>query len=158
MRATPGVPEFDPVRRMRVLAAALDAPMHAEAHINAPFAEVWTVAADLERELPHLVPGLLSLTVEDGPRGRTARACGPCGREGRFDLVLQPGWCLMQSPEVFGGMAAVAEGGGTRFAVFGGLRPADGAPLDRRPCPRDEARARRVIERARVRVAARWAG
>lgn len=51
-----------------------------------------------------------------------ARARSPLGMRARFDVVLRPGWCLMQSRFVVGGMAAVAERDGTRLAFFGGLR------------------------------------
>ena len=37
-------------------------------------------------------------------------------------MVLRPGWCMMQSRFLIGGMAAVPEAGGTRFALLGGLR------------------------------------
>lgn len=37
-------------------------------------------------------------------------------------MVLRPGWCLMQSRFLIFGMAAVPEGGGTRFAGLGALR------------------------------------
>jgi hypothetical protein len=41
----------------------------------------------------------------------------------RFDGVLRPGWCWLQSRFLLIGMAAVAEpGGGTRVALTGGVR------------------------------------
>ena len=52
----------------------------------------------------------------------TARARGRLGQRARFDVVLRPGWCVMQSRFLIGGMAAVPEAGGTRFAFLGGLR------------------------------------
>ena len=52
----------------------------------------------------------------------TARARGRLGQHARFDVVLRPGWCLMQSRFLTGGMAAVPDAGGTRFAFPGGLR------------------------------------
>jgi hypothetical protein len=36
--------------------------------------------------------------------------------------VLRPGWCVMQSRFLIGGMAAVPDGEGTRFAFLGGIR------------------------------------
>jgi len=41
---------------------------------------------------------------------------------GDLDVTLRPGWCLMQSRFVIGGMAAVPQGPGTLFAGCGGLR------------------------------------
>jgi len=52
----------------------------------------------------------------------TARARGRLGQHARFDVVLRPGWCVMQSRLLIGGMAAAPEAGGTRFAFLGGLR------------------------------------
>ena len=37
-------------------------------------------------------------------------------------LRRRPGWCVLQSRFLIGGMAAVPEAGGTRFAFLGGLR------------------------------------
>ena len=37
-------------------------------------------------------------------------------------MVLRPGWCVMQSRFLIGGMAAAPEAEGTRFAFLGGLR------------------------------------
>jgi hypothetical protein len=58
----------------------------------------------------------------------TARARGRLGQRARFDVVLRPGRCLMQSRFLIGGMAAAPEGEGTRFAFLGGLR-LPGIPL-----------------------------
>jgi hypothetical protein len=52
----------------------------------------------------------------------TARARGWLGQRASFDVVLRPGWCVMQSRFLIGGMAAAPEGDGTRFAFLGGLR------------------------------------
>jgi hypothetical protein len=52
----------------------------------------------------------------------TAHASGRLGQRASFDVVLRPGWCLMQSRFLIGGMAAVPEAGGTRFAFLGGVR------------------------------------
>jgi hypothetical protein len=52
----------------------------------------------------------------------TARARGRLGQRARFDVVLRPGWCVLQSRFLIGGMAAVPEADGTRFAFLGGLR------------------------------------
>ncbi|MFG2231585.1 hypothetical protein ACGFNX_16530 [Streptomyces sp. NPDC048723] len=50
------------------------------------------------------------------------RLCGPIALQDGFDIVLRPGWCLMESRFVRGGMAAVAERDGARVTFFGGLR------------------------------------
>jgi hypothetical protein len=117
------VAELDPVRRMRVLAAATPGAAYAEKLIPVPFSAVWEAASDLEREFPRMVTDLRSFEITSirGER-MTARARGRLGQRARFDVVLRPGWCVMQSRFLIGGMAAVPEADGTRFAFFGGLR------------------------------------
>jgi hypothetical protein len=117
------VAELDPVRRMRVIAAAIPGVAYAEKLIQAPFSAVWEAASDLEHELPRMVTDLRSFEITS-PRGErmTARARGRLGQRASFDVVLRPGWCVMQSRFLIGGMAAVPEAGGTRFAFLGGLR------------------------------------
>ena len=52
----------------------------------------------------------------------TARARGRLGQHARYDVVLRPDWCVMQSRFLIGGMAGAPDGEGTRFAFLGGLR------------------------------------
>ena len=118
------VADLDPVRRLRVLAASVRFPAYvAEVVLPAPPERVWAVAADLERELPRCLPTVRSarITRADGDQLELL-AVGTLGQRARFDVVLRPGWCLMRSRFVVGAMAAVAEAGGTRFAVLGGFR------------------------------------
>lgn len=117
------IAEIDDVARLRVLAAAQPSAVFADGLVDAPFDTVWAVAADLERELPVLLPDVRSLhmTAADGERLR-ARACGYGGLRAQFDIVLRPGWCVMQSRFLLGGMAAVRVGDRTRFAFLGGFR------------------------------------
>jgi len=117
------VAELDAVRRMRVIAAATPGVAYAEKLIPAPFSAVWDAASDLEHELPRMVTDLRSFEITSTRGERmTARARGRLGQHARFDVVLRPGWCMMQSRFLIGGMAAVPEAGGTRFAFLGGLR------------------------------------
>jgi hypothetical protein len=117
------VSELDPVRRMRVLAAATPGVAYAEKLIPAPFNTVWEAASDLEHELPRMVTDLRSFEITSALGDRMiAHARGRLGQRARFDVVLRPGWCVMQSRFLIGGMAAVPEVGGTRFAFLGGLR------------------------------------
>jgi hypothetical protein len=123
MSGTWPVADLDAVARLRVLAAAQPSAMFVEDVIDAPFEAVWAIAADLENELPHVLPDVRSLriTAADGPR-LEAYARGHAGLRARFDIVLSPGWCLMQSRFLLGGMAAVPVAGRTRFAFLGGFR------------------------------------
>jgi len=150
------VTELDPVRRMRVLAAATPGVAYAEKLIPAPFGAVWETASDLEHELPRMVTDLRSFEITSVRGERmTGHARGRLGQRARFDVVLRPGWCVMQSRFLIGGMAAVPEGEGTRFAFLGGLRLPGIRLLD--PILRPAARplARRPISRLEHRLQAR---
>ncbi len=119
------VAEFDAVRRLRVIAATTPGTSMHETLVAAPMESVWAVAADLENELPRwLFPDLRSITVTPASHSDrlVAVALGHSGLRARFDVVLRPGWCLMQSRFLLGGMAATSENGGTRFAFIGGFR------------------------------------
>jgi hypothetical protein len=136
------VAEFDPVRRLRVIAATTPGASIHETVVAAPLESVWAVAADLEGELPRwLFPDIRSITVTPaiGSDRLVARALGRSGLRARFDVVLLPGWCLMQSRFLLGGMAATEEFGATRFALLPAAprpsRPVD-QPSSRWPRPR----------------------
>jgi hypothetical protein len=112
------------VRRLRVVAASTPGSAIRETVLDAPLDTVWAVAAGLEAELPRwLFPDIRSVrvTATGGDRFE-ALMTGHSGLRARFEVVLRPGWCVMRSRFLLGGMAAVAEGGGTRFAVLGGFR------------------------------------
>jgi hypothetical protein len=47
---------------------------------------------------------------------------GRLGQRARFDVLLRPGWCWMQSRLWVGGIAARQESAGTRIGFLGGLR------------------------------------
>ncbi|GHI06327.1 hypothetical protein [Streptomyces cellostaticus] len=147
----------DPVRRLRVLAAGLHAGMYREERIPLPYERVWAVAADLSAELPHLVPFLHAFQVPAGDADRKqARAVARSGLREDFEVRLAPGWCLMQSRLIVGGMAAVPEDGGTRFAVLGATRPTALRPVQwlyghLLGGRRGRAFVGRVTERARLR-------
>lgn len=120
----------DPVARLRVIAAGLRPAMYAEERLELPYHRVWAVAADLSGELPYLLPFLREFRVPPGDADRKAAvALGPLGVQASFEVRLAPGWCLMQSRLVVGGMAAAPDGDGTRFAVLGATRPAVLQPL-----------------------------
>lgn len=117
--------ELGPVRRLRVLAAATPGTVYAEDAVDADFDTAWALISDLEHVLPHLITDLRSfvITASDGDR-LTASARGRLGQRARFEVVLRPGWCVMQSRFLTGGLAAEPDGtgSGTRVAFFGGLR------------------------------------
>lgn len=146
------VADLDPIRRLRVLAAAVPGAVVAEATLDAPFEQAWAVAADLERELPRYLPDVrvFTITNRDGER-LEARARGYAGLRARFDIVLRPGWCIMRSRFLLGGMAAVPDGDRTRFAFLGGVH----IPAQRLATPALTAIGRRAAPRAVERFAAR---
>jgi hypothetical protein len=114
--------ELDAVRRLRVLASA-SGGLYAEGVIAAPFETVWAVAADLEGELPRYLPDVrwLRVTATSGER-LEAHARGRLGVRARFDGVLRPGWCVLQSRFLIGGIAAVPDGQRSRVAFLGSFR------------------------------------
>ena len=115
---------LDPVRRLRVLAASVQIPVYvSEIVLPAPPDQVWPVAADLEYVLPHCLSTVRSARIGHAEGDRLELlAVGTLGQRARFDVTLRPGWCVMRSRFVLGAMAAVSEGGGTRFAALGGFR------------------------------------
>ncbi|MEU9593418.1 SRPBCC family protein [Streptomyces sp. NPDC048193] len=150
--------ELDAIRRLRIIASSARHPAFAERRFDVPVDRVWSVASDLEAELPLIVPGLRSFTVTESSGDRLAgRAVGALGYRESFDVVLRPGWCLMQGTALTSGMAAVPDGDGCRFAFFSTLRLPGGGTLDRLRAPWSARRAERMLDRLGERVAARSA-
>jgi hypothetical protein len=115
--------DFDDLRRLRVLHAAYPGTILAETVLAAPFDDVWSVINDVEREFPGLVPDVRSIRItgRDGEH-MTAMVYGRSGLRAPFEMVLRPGWCLMQSRFLRFAMAAAPAPQGTRFAYLAGLR------------------------------------
>jgi hypothetical protein len=115
--------ELDVLHRLRVLHASLPGTLLAETVLPRRFEEVWSALSDVEKEFPGLVPDVASMRVltRDGERMR-AVVRGRSGLRAPFDMILRPGWCLMQSRWLVFGMAAVPEGDQTRFGYLAGLR------------------------------------
>jgi hypothetical protein len=150
------VANLDPVRRMRVLAATTPGVAYAEKFIPAPFDAVWAAASDLEHELPRMVTDLRSFEITSARGERlTARARGRLGQRAQFDVVLRPGWCVMQSRFIIGGMAAVPDGQATRFAFLGAFRLPGMRLLDAVLRPAGQRLALRPINRLENRLHAR---
>ncbi|NUR90215.1 MAG: hypothetical protein HOY71_39580, partial [Nonomuraea sp.] len=118
------VADLDPVRRLRVLAAAVPGAVVAERIIRAPFEQVWEVAGDLEREFGTFEPDMrrLRIVADDGGGRLVAEARSRYGMRARFDVDLRPGWCWMQSRLLLVGLAATAVPEGTLVAQTGGVR------------------------------------
>ncbi|MGW5681573.1 hypothetical protein [Nonomuraea sp. NPDC003754] len=105
------------------MAAATPGCVLLERVIPAPFEVVWAVAADLEDELPRYQPVVRRFRVAPGDGDRLpAMAYGWLPIRERFDAVLRPGWCWMQSRSVTFGLAAVPVSGGTLLARAGSTR------------------------------------
>lgn len=116
--------DLDPVRRMRVLAAGIHGAYVTERVLPAPLGQIWAVLADLEGGFGTVQTDMRHVRIvhRDGDRLQ-AIARSRFGMRARFDGVLRPGWCWLQSRFLLIGMAATSEpGGGTRVALTGGLR------------------------------------
>lgn len=115
--------EIDDVRRLRVMAAAIPGAHVTERVLPAPLADVWAVMGDLEGEFGRFQPDMrqVHVTHVDGEHIQ-AVARSRYGMRARFDGVLRPGWCWLQSRFLIIGMAAAAEQHGTRVALTGGPR------------------------------------
>lgn len=112
------VAELDPIRRLHVLAAVTPGLTVVERIIDVPFDDVWSIASDIERELPRLggrYVRSLQIIDRDGERLR-ADVRGPLGIRDEFAIVLRPGWCWMEGHVLSAAMAAKAEGERTLFA------------------------------------------
>ncbi|MFI9803973.1 hypothetical protein ACIHEJ_06305 [Streptomyces sp. NPDC052301] len=147
--------ELDAVRRLKVMASAAGHPSYAERRFDVPLERLWSVASDLENELPLIVSGLRSFTITHSAGERlSGEAVGAVGFREQFDVVLRPGWCLMQGKVLTSGMAATADGDGCRFAFFTSLRLPGGHLLDRLRGPWSARRAENMLDRLGERVAA----
>ena len=123
------VADLDPVRRLRVMAAATPGTDMTEVIIDAPPEQVWQVASNLQAEMPRLVRDFRSVTITPGTGELLVmNARGYLGQRARFDVLIRPGWCWMQSRFLLCGMAAAPDPSGTRFGFLGGIQ-APGATL-----------------------------
>ncbi|WP_214415203.1 SRPBCC family protein [Sphaerisporangium fuscum] len=144
---------LDPVRRLRVMAAATPGCVLLERFVAAPFDVVWAVAADLENELPRYQPFVRTVRVT--PRGEDrldVRALGNARLSADFDAVLRSGWCWMQSRHITFGLAATPVPGGTLVGRAGSTRR---RPLRRLAVPVLRRAFARELDRFEARVQAR---
>jgi hypothetical protein len=117
------VASLDPVRQLRVMAAALPGVALVERDLPQPFDAVWGFIGDLE----HSVPGFdrlvesLRIVQRDGEHLQIMARSTLLHRATRFDVELRPGWCWMQSSAYVVGMAAAPIENGTRYAHLEGL-------------------------------------
>jgi hypothetical protein len=115
----------DPVRRLHALAAGVRGAHVSVRVIDAPFDVVWPLVADLEGEFGRIATDMARVKVlrRDGERVE-ALARSRYGPRARFEGVLRPGWCWLQSRFLLIGVAAVAgpAPGSTTVAFTGGLR------------------------------------
>ena len=114
--------DLDPVRRLRVLGAALPNSGFVERVIDAPFDLVWGIASDLEN-VPRFDSDLRSVRILERSDDRyVVSSTTRFGARSRLDVELRPGWCWMRDRRnlFVVGMAAVAEGDRTRYAHLEG--------------------------------------
>lgn len=134
------IAELDPVRRLRVMAAAVPGAAIAERLLPAPLDAVWPLVADLERSVPqgsHVTA--LRIVGADGDR-LESDVRGHLGLREDLRGVLRPGWCWLESRLLVLGMAAGMEtADATRIAYLFALRIPGAAAL--RPLIQREIRA-----------------
>ena len=114
--------ELDPVERMRALAASLPHVAKDETTFEIPFDRFWHFIEDFETNTPRFEGAVSQLKIleRDGDRLRL-KSRSPIGFWGEFDVVLRPGFCIMQGRSGQIGMAARPEGDSrTRFFHFEG--------------------------------------
>lgn len=116
------VAEFDPVRRLQVMAAGVRGAYVATGVVPVPLEVVWPILSDLENEFTNYEIDMRRVRLERSGGRLVARARGRLGFRARFDVDLQPGWCWMQSRLLLIGVAATSVSGGTRVAATGGVR------------------------------------
>ena len=148
--------ELDPVRRLRIMAGAAHAAF-ADAVTEHTSEQVWSVLSDLEGELPHLIPDfrhthVRAETNDDAGDRVELVAVGYLGQRARFDIVLEPGWCWMQSRFLLCGFAITEEEDHTRYAFLGGIRSSATFPGVRLLHKPGQAYARMVTRRIEHRV------
>jgi hypothetical protein len=117
------VASLDPVRRLRVMAAALPGVALVERDLPEPLDTVWSFIGDLERSVPTFdrLVGSLRVVERDGEHLEVVARAPVLQLPTRFSVELRPGWCWMQSRMYIVGMAATAIDGGTRYAQLEGV-------------------------------------
>jgi hypothetical protein len=111
--------DLDPVRRMRILVAAMPGAACRERVLAAPFDDVWGIAGDLEHGTPRWKKDVAALAILERDDERLeVEIRSHLGIRIHLEAVLRRGWCVMQGRLFAVGMAAAAEGNRTRFAHF----------------------------------------
>jgi hypothetical protein len=152
MTATWPIAELNAVQRLHVLASATGAT-YATTTAHAPIEQVWAVIEDLEHELPHLLPDVRRFVITSRDQDRLqGEATGYLGLRARFEVVLRPGWCVMQSRRLLGGFAATTTIDGTEVAFLSRLRVPGRSVLAPILDPLAASLAKRVLERLEARV------
>ena len=116
---------LDDIGRLRAIAAAFPGVVLNETVIDAPFDAVWGFVSDLERSVAAFDPtvGHVRIRRRDGSRLRITSGPFARGPGLPFDVLLEDGFCLMQSTArlYLVGMAAVPDGDRTRYAHAEGV-------------------------------------
>jgi hypothetical protein len=114
--------DLDPVRRMRILVAAMPHAAFRERLFDAAFDDVWRVASDLERGTPQWKKDVSALAIlRRENESLEVEIRSHLGIRMLLHAVLRPGWCVMHGRLLSVGMAAAPEGRQTRFAHFAAL-------------------------------------
>jgi hypothetical protein len=91
---------LDPIRRAKVLGAAIPSAAWAEGVIAAPWAETWAWITDFERSVPRFDRDVDSVKVlersREGEVERVRLTARSHGVPVRFDVRVEDGFCLMR--------------------------------------------------------------
>ena len=105
---------FDPLLRVRVLAAGLPGSVVAEQSLNADFEQVWRVVTDLETMAPRYETNVTAVQyVERSQEKDRVIASLRGGYDEEMDVRIVRGWCLMQSQSFVIAFGARPEGSRT---------------------------------------------
>ena len=115
--------QLDPIERLRVLARALPGSGMREATIDAPFDAVWRAATDIEGVIPQVEPFVRRAQIvrRDDERVQ-AIVKSPLLPAMQMEVLVRPGWCVMQTRMGMAAWAARPEGDRTRLAHLEAFR------------------------------------
>jgi hypothetical protein len=109
---------FDPIERLRLIAAGIPGAAIVERVLDAPFDSVWATATDFEGALSgfEVSVGRARVVKRDGETVTLESRLPLVRLRQRVDVHVREGWCLMQGRGFVAAMAARPEGERTRFA------------------------------------------
>jgi hypothetical protein len=120
----PPMEALDPLARLRILSAALPGSILATRHVRSSFSATWKIIDDLERFTAQYESAVINVRIvaAAGHRRRLV-VTYRTGAWEESDVLLRPGWCLMQSPAAVVAFAALPKGQGALISHMEQSRP-----------------------------------